>query len=273
MRFVRMKSTDMALPEHPLGFRYAPRAWSSGQAPNRRRACFRVRKVLEGIVYDTVALEGNPFTFPEVKTLLDGITVGGHRLEDERQVLNQAASWKALLAMVEGGSFALDKETFCALNALVAKEEALRWGVFRDGDVTIAGTDCRPPPWQELDTIFERGLAALQALPSVHERAVATFLFGALRQFFYDGNRRTARLMMNGILLAAGEDAITIPAAKRLAFNTAMIRFYESLDGTEMMAFMGECSLDRAFSRGARGACPLHERSLQPGSARGLPLA
>lgn len=251
MRFVKPlcadESTDMALPEHPLGFRYAPRAWSSGQAPNRRRACFRVRKVLEGIVYDTVALEGNPFTFPEVKTLLDGITVGGHRLEDERQVLNQAASWKALLAMVEGGSFALDKETFRAMNGLVAKEEALRWGVFRDGAVTIAGTDYRPPPWQELGAIFERGLAALQAVPSVHERAIVTFLFGAPRQFFYDGNRRTARLMMNGILLAAGEDAITIPAAKQLAFNTAMIRFYESLDGTEMMAFMAECSLDETL--------------------------
>ena len=96
---------------HPnaLGFRYRCPNWTSAHAADRRRACFRVRKALEGIVYDTVALEGNPFTLPEVKTLLDGITVGGHRIEDERQVLNQAASWKALLRQVEGGNFTLDK--------------------------------------------------------------------------------------------------------------------------------------------------------------------
>ena len=85
---------------------------------------------------------------------------------------------------------------------------------------------------------------ALLAIPSLHERAIATFLFGALHQFFYDGNKRTARLLMNGILLAAGEDAISVPAARQLEFNQAMIRFYDSRDGTEMMAFMAGCSLD-----------------------------
>ena len=230
-----------------LGFRYLCPNWSSAQAPDRRRACFRVRKVLEGVVHDTVALEGNPFTLPEVKTLLDGVTVGGHRIEDERQVLNQAASWKALLAQVERGTFALDKATCCALHGLVAFEEALEWGAFRTGDVTIAGTAYQPPPWQRLDAIFEPGRAALLAIPSLHERAIATLLFGALHPFFYDGNKRTARLMMNGILLAAGEDAISVPAARRLQFNEAMIRFYGSRDGTEMMAFMAECSLDRTL--------------------------
>ena len=70
------------------------------------------------------------------------------------------------------------------------------------------------------------------------------FLFGALHQFFYDGNKRTSRLMMNGILLGAGEDAISVPARRRLEFDQAMIRFYDSRVGTEMMRFMGSCLLD-----------------------------
>ena len=230
-----------------LGFHYVRPAWTSAQAPNQRRACFRVRKILEGIVHDTVALEGNPFTLPEVKTLLEGVTVGGHRVEDERQVLNQAASWKALLAQAEDGTFALDKANWCALHNLVAREEALAWGAFRTGEVTNAGTSYEPPSWEGLDAIFAAGRAALQSISSLHERAIATFLFGALHQFFYDGNKRTARLMMNGTLLAGGEDAISVPAARRLQFNEAMIRFYDSRDGTEMMAFMAECSLDRTL--------------------------
>lgn len=227
-----------------LGFTYGPVAFRTDQRRDVRRACFRVRKVLEGVVHDTVALEGNPFTLPEVKTLIEGVTVGGHRLEDERQVLNQAASWKALLVGVERGKFELNHAMFCDLHALVAREEALEWGTFRTGAVTVAGTNFEPPPWQSLESIFEAGLEALARIDDLHERAIAMFLFGALNQFFYDGNKRTSRLMMNGILLGAGEDAISVPAHRRLEFNEAMIRFYDSQDGTEMMRFMGDCSLD-----------------------------
>ena len=131
--------------------------------------------------------------------------MGGHRLEDERQVLNQAASWKALLSGVEHRQFELSHATFCDLHGLVAREEALEWGVFRTGSVTIAGTDFEPPPWQSLGSIFEAGLETLHRIDDLHERAIAMFLFGALNQFFYDGNKRTSRLMMNGILLSAGE--------------------------------------------------------------------
>ncbi len=227
-----------------LGFTYGPVAFRTDHRRDVRRACFRVRKVLEGVVHDTVALEGNPFTLPEVKTLLEGVTVGGHRLDDERQVLNQAASWKALLAAVDRGTFELDKATFCDLHALVAREEALEWGAFRTGSVTIAGTNFEPPPWESLASIFEEGLETLNRIDGLHERAIAMYLFGALNQFFYDGNRRTSRLMMNGILLGAGEEAISVPARRRLEFNEAMIRFYDSLDGTEMIRFMASCSLD-----------------------------
>ena len=95
-----------------------------------------------------------------------------------------------------------------------------------------------------MESIFEAGLEILRGIAGLHERAIATFLFGALNQFFYDGNKRTSRLMMNGILLGAGADAISVPARRRLEFNEAMSRFYDSRDGTEMMRFMVGCSLD-----------------------------
>jgi Fic family protein len=35
-------------------------------------------------------------------------------------------------------------------------------------------------------------------------------------QFFYDGNKRTGRLMMNGVLLTNGLPVINLPASKQL---------------------------------------------------------
>ena len=79
-----------------LGFEFDAPSIVTDAEPDRDRALFRVRKVLEGVVYDTVALEGNPFTFSELKTLMDGITVGGHRVEDAAQVENTARYVKSV---------------------------------------------------------------------------------------------------------------------------------------------------------------------------------
>ena len=227
----------------PLGFSWnpevIPKPISFDDLDNRiARACFRARKIFAELVYNTTALEDNPFTFPEVQTLLEGITVGGHKVEDEQQVLNQAASWKFLLEKVSLKQFALNKEMFCELHRLVAREEALAWGVFRDGDVRIAGTSHAPPEATELDAIFKMGVDFLGQLDNPIEKGILAFLFGAMNQFFWDGNKRTSRLLMNGILMSAGHDAITIPAKQRLEFNTKMLRFYDSLDGTEMAYFL-----------------------------------
>jgi Fic family protein len=226
------------------GFKYTRHPIVTDTPPDKTRAVFRAKKMLVGLVYDTIALEDNPFTFPEVKTLLDGITVGGHKLSDEKQVLNQAKSWKCLFGLVEKGQFELTKKIFLTLNALVAEEEALEWGKFRTGQVSIAGTNHAPPPAEILDRVFNEGNATINQIENQHERAIVFFLFGSLQQFFWDGNKRTSRLMMNGMLLSQGYDVINIPATKKLEFNQKMIRFYDGLDAAEMVDFLVHCSLD-----------------------------
>ncbi len=84
------------------------------------RVTFRFHQMLSVFVWDASVLEGNPFTYPEVKTLLDGITVGGRKISDQEQVLNLAESSKHLLALVKAYKFSLNKATFTDLHRLVA---------------------------------------------------------------------------------------------------------------------------------------------------------
>ncbi len=204
-----------------------------------RTALFRARRQLVGLVFYAAQLEGSPYTFPEVQTLLDGITVGGHRLEDERLILNLKSAWKTLFEWVAGSTLWLDKGIFCALHAQVGFEEALTWGAFRDGPVSIPGTIHRPPPPEELDGIFQRETAVLAAMEHPYHRTINFFLFGSLHQFFYDANKRTSRLMASGILLENRYDLLNIPAAHRLEFNQRMVEFYDSRDGRTMGEFLG----------------------------------
>jgi Fic family protein len=222
------------------------------------RACFRFHRMLPEFVWDASVLEGNPFTYPEVKTLLDGITIGGRQISDQEQILNLAASSKRLLTLVKANKFALTRATFTELHAIVAHGEALEWGVFRGegeetnytpdvglGDAgrytplaTIAGAT-------RLINTFNNGVEALATeIAHPFERALAFFLFGALQLFFFDGNKRTSRFMMNGILMSAGIDAISVPAGRANEFNEKMIRFYLTKDASEMMLFLISCHPD-----------------------------
>ena len=211
--------------------------------------------MLPEYVWDAGVLEGNPFTFPEVKTLLEGVTVGGRKLSDQEQILNLAESSKYLIELLKKGLFRTDKDTFCALNALVARNEALEWGHFRgEGSETTYTPDVAlgergrftPLPTEKnagrLNEVFVEGVRALQEdVSNPFERAAAFFLFGALQQFFFDGNKRTARFMMNGLLMAAGIDAISIPAVRAAGFNSRMVDFYTTREATGMISFVLDC--------------------------------
>lgn len=258
-----------------LGFRWDRTAVpSSVPSHSTERACFRFRKMLAEFVWDASTLEGNPFTYPEVQTLLDGVTVGGHRLSDQDQILDLAEGSQRLLELVRRGDFELSKSVFCELNGIVARRESLERGLFRGEGKEVhysphvgLGEHGRYAPLPtmpgaiELNQTFDRGIEALGDCEPF-ERGTAFFLFGALQQFFFEGNKRTSRFVMNGILMSNGIDAISVPAAKAQEFNEKMARFYLTKDGTEMMEFLAECHPD-AKPRGPSSK-PSHDRGIEP---------
>ena len=93
--------------------------------PNKKLNLFLAKKDKVDYIFNTSALEGNAMTYPEVETLLDGITIGGHKLSDEHMILNQNRSVSLLFNLLEKEPFILSKEIHLQLHSEVAKEEAL----------------------------------------------------------------------------------------------------------------------------------------------------
>jgi hypothetical protein len=186
------------------------------------RALFRFRRMLPEYVWDAGVLAGNPFTFPEVKTVLEGVTVGGHKLSDQEQILNLAENSKRLIALVRQGEFLLDKPTFCELQGIVARNEAPERGHFRgDGAETEFTPDVAlgqrgrftplptVPGATQLNRVFLEGVQALEhEVSDPFERAMALYFFGALQQFFFDGYRLDDKF---GVFPASAEPAPGVP--------------------------------------------------------------
>ncbi len=208
--------------------------------PNKEKALFIAEKMRVDFVYNTVALEGNPYTYPEVKTLIEGITVGGHKVSDTEQVLNLNHALSYLVNLVKTNTFILNKETACSIQGIVANRETLTWGKFRDGQVFIGGTEYTPPKAEELDSMFIHGINYINDIDTQILKAWILFLWGSINQFFYDGNKRTARLLANGILLTQGLPPLTILAKDQLKYNQIMTNFYNNQDAAQAIEWLYE---------------------------------
>jgi len=69
--------------------------------PNRDKALMLAQREIASLVHNAVELEGIHFTLPEIQTLLDGITVGGHKLTDQKIAVNQGNAWRHLFAAIK----------------------------------------------------------------------------------------------------------------------------------------------------------------------------
>ncbi|RDH41241.1 Fic family protein [Zooshikella ganghwensis] len=216
--------------------------------PNKNKALMLAKREIAVFVHDAVALEGIHFTLPEIQTLLEGITVGGYKLSDQQIAVNQGNAWRHLFHSIQQGTFKLNADYACWLHGIAGKEEAIEWGQFRSGGVTIAGTDYMPPQASELPCLFDKMVAGAKGIDDIYDQAIFVFLTMARHRFFYGVNKRMGRLMMNGILLNAGYPAINFPVKRKLEFNQLMLDFYQSGDQGPMNQFMRSCLDDRLIT-------------------------
>jgi Fic family protein len=230
--------------------------WDLIQPSTVDRARARLRAQLPTVVWDAAALEGNTFTLPEVRTLLDGVTVAGKRVEEAQQILALSDAFNELDTLVGSGQFRLDKQTSDRLHELLARHEAIESGGFRGEGSAVGGGHVRLSNGTRVDGIdhgpggrllidrFDRltEFVAHESDPRI--AALAYFAAATRSQFYFDGNKRTARLMSAGHLMMNGFDAVSVPAARRLEFNHALDRLFSTDDATEVMALLATSAID-----------------------------
>lgn len=197
---------------------------------------FLVKKKWDENVYCGMRMENRAVTFPQTKTILEGINVPDVRLDDIQAILNMRDAWRFQLDHL-GAPITLDY--LCRLNALIARNEALSWGELRTGQVAISGTDYLPPvPVQasverELTDILSRNTSAT-------DRALSLFAWGTRGQFFWDGNKRTSLVLSNKLLLEAGAGMLTITEKYMARFNEQLLSYYNSGEPEGLKTFLYE---------------------------------
>ena len=211
------------------------------------RAIWRFQRQMASLIFNDAALEGNTYTEPEVRTLLDGVSVEGHSEEEEAQILNLSLGADLVLNLVRNGKFALSKDVSCRLHAIIAKDEAIDAGQFRGenpssggggtvnvmGESTFHGPDAGPG----LVQIFNDGLDRIDSIQHPVLKGATYAAFAAYNQFYFDGNKRTSRYMMNGEIMAGGYDPILTPVRRKREYIDALAVMYRTGDASKYIAF------------------------------------
>lgn len=202
------------------------------------KSCRIFKKNIVEITWNSMrTLENNPTTLPQTATILAGQSVGGISIFDLMQVKNYADGAKLLLVLLQQKKFELSVPVACAIHNLVGKEDALEWGVIRKTDVSLHNISFVPPT-KNLPQIISTGLNYLKTkIDNPVERAIGTFLFLSRNQPFYDANKRTASLLMNGSLMADGYFPITVLNKNSEQFHEELGKFYESGSADSMFEF------------------------------------
>ena len=180
-----------------------------------------------GFTYSSNALEGNTLTLSETKILLeDGITVGGKPIRDCYEAIGHGDAYDFMLKLARQQDLTITEEIIKKLHKLFyQKMDADNAGQYRTIQVYISGTEYIPPSPEEVPQLMRHLADQLQSSKStLHPIELAAMAHKRLIDIhpFVDGNGRTARLLMNLILVNTGYGVISIPPILRNDYLNAL---------------------------------------------------
>ena len=207
---------------------------------DRNQSLFLAKKLWDENVYCGMKMENRNVSFPQTKTILQGVNVPDVSIDDIMAILNMRDAWKFLLETIDSK---LDLEYICKLNSLIARNEALERGVLRYGRVGISGTDHSPPiPTREkVETDIKSIVVSYQSATS---RALDLFCYITYNQLFWDGNKRTALTAANKILVSCGCGLMTIKEHDMEQFNTLLRDMYNTGNKADLKSFLYSNAID-----------------------------
>ena len=197
---------------------------------------FLAKKILVESIYNTAKLEGVNTTFPETEAILDGVNVPGAKLDDILVILNLRDAWRDVVAGI--ATVQIDLDFIKKLNASISRNESLAWGELRTGRVGISGTNHRPaiPTPQEAARAVDAIMGDTRR--SATERAIDLALYIMHEQLFWDGNKRTANLVANAVLIQNGAGILSIAPDNIAEFNRLLKQYYDTNDGAGLKTFL-----------------------------------
>ena len=171
------------------------------------------------LTYTSNAIEGNTLTRSETAIVLEkGITVSGKPLRDHMEAVGHLDALRYVRELA-GRDQPIREADMRQIHGLVlGRADPENAGRYADTQRLISGTSYQPPPPSQLRPLMGDFGQWLATAPATAETAVTAHERLASIHPFSDGNGRTARLLMNLVLLKGGYPPVVIGPEQRPAY-------------------------------------------------------
>lgn len=198
------------------------------------------RRNLVDSIYKQAMLEGVATTYSDTEEIINGGKVNDMTADDIGKVVNLKHAWEFIMSK-DVITYPSNYAILCQLNSLVEEGFSYTAGKIRSVPVTIGGCSYIPPIPFENQVIDE--LRDIFANENVIDRAINSLLYIMKKQIFLDGNKRTAVLFANHVLMSNGKGLIVIPAEKVNEYKKLLVEYYETDNSKEIKKFL----LDKCY--------------------------
>ena len=173
-------------------------------------------------------IEGNTYTLLDTeRLLLEGIASSSNTPEETTMILNH----KVAFAFVQ--EYAHTTDVTLSVAFIEQVHRLLLDGLLTDiglrkQAVGITGSTYRPLDNQfQIKEAFDTLVTTINHQATVYDQALTALLGISYLQPFVDGNKRTARLVANGILLAGGAAPLSYRNVDEVLYRASLLVFYE----------------------------------------------
>lgn len=194
------------------------------------------KKQLIDTIFKQAILEGIATTYADTETIIEGGKVNNMTANDILKVVNLKHAWEFILnkdVITSPTNFAL----LCEINKFIEEGFYYNAGRIRSTPVSIGGTNWKPDlPIESL--IKEELQELLNSDIDDLDKAIEILLFVMKKQIFIDGNKRTAVIFANHLLISKAKGLIVIPNDKVEEYKKLLIYYYEGKNDTSIKEFL-----------------------------------
>lgn len=172
-------------------------------------------------------IEGNTYSLLETERLLkEKQTASGKTKEEAIMLLNHKDALDFILDVPDYLKD-LTVTRIEEIHALLTKELGVERNI-RHRRVGITGTNYTPLDNEfQIREALEDTVRLINGKSNIFEKALLALVLLSYIQAFTDGNKRTARIVSNGILIANGYCPISFRTVDSIDYKKAMLMFYE----------------------------------------------
>lgn len=191
--------------------------------------------------YNSNAIEGNTLTLFETKVVLEGITIGGKSVKEHLEAINHKEAI-LYLEMLVNGNEPVSEWSIKNIHQIIQKDiDDSNAGKYRMENVLISGANHIPPKYYLVPELMQKLVMEYNdEWKEFHPIVKATLLHGEFVKIhpFIDGNGRTARLLLNFVLLQFGYPPIVIKKENRLEYYDALDHAHVTKDYSKFLSLV-----------------------------------